>query len=254
MPAPRESAALSALIEAALGEYARQYTEGIHNQTIATHHRRYHLLMAQVAALIDRDASVRILDIGPRFEVDLLHRLFPKATVDTLGLNVGLFAPREGEHNYVFDLSRADFVDERPVIGPYDVIVMAEVFEHISMPPSVFLPWLGSLLKRGAYLVIQTPNAVALPKRARMLAGRHPFWVLASDRAFPGHYREYTVSEMKAAVSASGLDVANVWTGNYFDSDKRSNRLYGRMERIVPSTLRAGITIVGQNRNNRANA
>jgi hypothetical protein len=252
MPAPRESAHTRQIVDVAFREYAAAHTQTMPVETLATHHRRYHLLMAQVAALISTAAPVRILDIGPRFEVDLMHRLLPSATIDTLGLNAGLYPPREGEHNHIFDLSRTDFVAERPDIGPYDLIVMAEVFEHISMPPSIFMPWLASLLAPRASLIVQTPNAVALPKRLRMAVGRHPFWQLTADRAYPGHYREYTITELKAAGRQAGLEVASVWTANYFDSAKLSNRIYGRLERLVPPGLRAGITIVFRNGSNAA--
>src|SRR5689334_9987938 len=153
---------MRATIDAALDEYQATFTNELLAKTRETHHRRWHLLMAQVGRLLATSSSAdhpRILDIGPRFEVDLMHRLFPAATVDTLGLDVGLFPPGDGERNYIFDLSRTDFVEERPTLGPYDIIVMAEVFEHISMPPSVFLPWLASLLAATGALIVQTPNA-----------------------------------------------------------------------------------------------
>jgi trans-aconitate methyltransferase len=253
---PAETSEMRRTIDAALGEYCASFTDPMLAETLEVHHERWHLLMAQVAKLIDervdRASSVRILDIGPRFELDLLHRLFASATVDTLGLDVGLFPARDGERNFRFDLSRTDFQDERPKLGPYEIIVMAEVFEHISMPPSVFMPWLASLLAPGGWLIVQTPNAVALPKRLRMLVGRQPFWELVSDRARPGHFREYTVAELRSAGRRAGLKVANAWTANYFDSPKRTNRLYGRLERITPSSLRAGITVVYAKPENRA--
>ena len=186
----------------------------------------------------------RVLDVGPRFEVDLLHRVLPNACVDTLGLNAGLFPPRDGEERVLFDLNHADDESRRPSFGPYQLIVMAEVLEHVHMPPSVVVGWIASLLAPGGYLLVQTPNAVALPNRLRMLAGRNPFQPLSADRAYPGHMREYTTSELLREGRALGLEVVELRTANYFVSDKLSNRLFHRLERFVPRTLRAGITVV----------
>jgi hypothetical protein len=96
--------------------------------------------------------------------------------------------------------------------------------------------------------VIQTPNAVSLPNRLRMLAGKNPFQPLTAERAYPGHKREYTVAELRREGRELGLDVDSLRTGNYFASAKKSNRLYQRVERLVPTTLRAGITIVYRRR------
>lgn len=104
--------------------------------------------------------------------------------------------------------------------------------------------WIASLLAPGGHLLVQTPNAVALPKRLRMLAGRNPFQPMSADRAYPGHMREYTTAELVGEGRALGLEVIELRTANYFATEKFSNRLYQRLERFVPRTLRAGITIV----------
>jgi len=41
-----------------------------------------------------------------------------------------------------------------------------------------------------------------------------------------------------------GLDMVDLRTRNYFDSEKASNPLHQRLERIMPKTPRAGITVV----------
>jgi hypothetical protein len=200
--------------------------------------------LARRPQLSDAGGVVRILDIGPRFEVDLIHRLLPKAQVDTLGLNKGLIPPRAGERNFEYDLNNTWDVSSTPTLGRYRLVVMAEVLEHLSTAPSIVLSWIATLLEPGAYLLIQTPNAVALPKRLRMLAGRHPFSPLTTDQAYPGHIREYTVAELRREGRSLGLDVVEIRTKNYFDSPKVTNKLYQRLERIVPGNLRSGITVV----------
>ena len=235
-------------IESALADYHDTFRDPRWQEYLDFHRRRYLVLMTLAMNLLDsvptaQDGARRILDVGPRFEVDMFHRLVPGLRVDTLGLNAGLFPARDNEQRVVFDLNYADDAEQRPALGPYPLIVMAEVVEHLHMPPSVVLGWIGSLLAPGGYLLVQTPNAVALPYRLRMLAGKNPFGQLSADRAYPGHIREYTTAELVREGRSLGLEVAKLTTANYFASGKLSNRLFQRFERIVPGTLRAGITV-----------
>jgi 2-polyprenyl-3-methyl-5-hydroxy-6-metoxy-1,4-benzoquinol methylase len=161
-----------------------------------------------------------------------------------MGINAGLFPLRDGEAYTELDLNDVADPARRPMLGPYQLVVMAEVLEHLRTAPSIVLPWLASLLAPGGYLIVQTPNAVALPKRLRMLIGKQPFQALSTDPAYPGHYREYTVAELVAEGRAAGFEVVAVRTANYFGSAKLTNRVYQRHERLVPPTLRAGITVI----------
>ena len=51
-------------------------------------------------------------------------------------------------------------------------------------------------------------------------------------------------SALRAAGRDAGLELVQMTGANYFGSAKRSNRIYQRLERIVPPTLRAGITVI----------
>lgn len=245
-PSPAE---ISSKVDEALKDYLGAFPDPVWQEYLPFHRRRYQLLMALVVKLIDSDPApdggfCRILDVGPRFEVDLIHRLLPDVPVDTVGLNEGLFPARGDEQRLEFDLNDADLPEGRPALGGYELIVMAEVLEHLHMPPSVVLGWIGSLLKPGGRLVVQTPNAVTLPHRLRMLAGRNPYGQLSANRASPGHIREYTTKELAAAGKALGLEVEQLSTANYFTNRRPINRVFQRLERVVPSTLRAGISVV----------
>jgi len=154
------AADVRASVDVALSEYRAKFTEDRWQLYLSIHHERYQLLVADVLRLVEAcppagaGGHLRILDIGPRFEVDLIHRLYPEIEVDTLGLNAGLFPLLEGEHYIEFDLNKADDAAGRPTPGPYQLIVMAEVLEHLWTAPSVVLPWLRSLLVPGGYLLL----------------------------------------------------------------------------------------------------
>jgi SAM-dependent methyltransferase len=203
---------------------------------LRTHSRRYALLLE----LVESFAPKTILVVGPSYESVLLREAVHGVAVDTLGWQDHRFPRVDGEAHLQHDLNAADY----PELAPHDVIVCAEVLEHLHVPAVPVLRYLATGLGPGGRLVIQTPNATALPKRLRMLLGRNPYEPLRAEPANPGHFHEYTVGELLDAVDAAGLEVARLVTANYFDHGSRKNRLYRAAEPLLPGTLREGITVV----------
>jgi SAM-dependent methyltransferase len=205
-----------------------------------THSRRYALLLDLVESL----APERILVVGPSFESALLRERLPDATVDTLGWLDHRFPLREGEQHVELDLNDSAY----PALEAHDVVVCCEVIEHLHVPATRVLRFLATGLAPDGHLVLQTPNATALPKRLRMLLGRNPYEPIRDEQGNPGHFHEYTVPELRAAVEDAGLDVERLLTANYFDHGSRKNRAYRAVGRALPATLREGITIVARPR------
>lgn len=202
---------------------------------LRTHARRYELLLDLVRGFSPR----RILVVGPSYESVELREVAP---VDTLGWQDDRFPRVDGERHVQHDLNDHDF----PELEPYDAIVCAEVIEHLYVSPIPVLRFLGAVLTEEGRLVVQTPNATALPKRLRMLLGRNPYDPIRENPANPGHFHEYTVPELRAAFAEAGLVVDRVITANYFDHGSRKNHAYRAVERFLPGTLREGITVVAK--------
>src|SRR5438105_3728935 len=80
-------------------------------------------------------------------------------------------------------------------LSGYDIVVCAEVIEHLPISPMHVLRLLEAALRPGGWLVLQTPNAARIGNRVRLLAGCNPFEPLREDSVSPGHFREYTVAE-----------------------------------------------------------
>jgi SAM-dependent methyltransferase len=200
---------------------------------LRTHRQRYELLQGLVRSFAPR----RILVVGPSHESELLRELAP---VDTLGWADHRFPRVEGEKHVQHDLNDLNY----PELEPYDVIVCAEVIEHLHVPATPVLRCLAGGLAKGGRIVLQTPNATALPKRLRMLLGRNPYDPIRDEPANPGHFHEYTVGELRDAVQAADLRVVQLLAANYFDHGSRKNRLYRAVEPVLPGTLREGITVV----------
>lgn len=207
---------------------------------LRTHSRRYALLLDLVESL----APGRILVVGPSFESALIRERLGEATVDTLGWLDHRFPLREGEQHVELDLNAREY----PALEPHDVVVCCEVIEHLHAPAARVLRFLATGLAPDGHLIVQTPNATALPKRIRMVLGRNPYEPLRDEPGNPGHFHEYTVPELRAAIADAGLEITRLVTANYFDHGSRKNRAYRAVDRLLPPTLREGITAVARPR------
>ena len=208
---------------------------------LRTHARRYELLLDLVA----RFAPESILVVGPSYESVLLREVFGTARVNSLGWLDHRFPLRDGENHVEVDLNE---VASYPELEPHDLVVCGEVIEHLHVAPVPVLRFLARALAPRGHLILQTPNATALPKRLRMLLGRNPYDPIRDDPANPGHFHEYTVGELRSAVEAAGLDVVELLTANYFDHGSGRNRAFRAFGPLLPSAFREGITIVARPR------
>jgi trans-aconitate methyltransferase len=225
------------MLKPALGLLAR-YTAPEEQIYLRTHAQRYERLLELLRPL----APGRILVVGPSYETVLLRDAFPSATVNTLGWHDNRFPLREHESHVQFDLNDPSY----PELEPHDVVVCSEVIEHLHVAAVPVLRFLASGLVPGGHLILQTPNATALAKRIRMLFGRNPYDPIREESGNPGHFHEHTVDELVRAVDEAGLEVTRVLTENYFDHGSRKNRAYRAVGRMMPRSLREGITVMAR--------
>jgi trans-aconitate methyltransferase len=183
-----------------------------------------------------------------------MRRRLPDATVDSLGWLDWRYPPREHEQHVELDLNEAQTPERLPELDRYDLVVAAEVLEHLYTAPTLVLRYLASALEPRGVLIVQTPNAVALKKRLHMLRGRNPAEPIREERMYAGHFHEYTPAELRDAAHAAGLEVESCVAANYFRTGSRKNAVYARLERWLPTGLRDGITAVLVPANRRAPA
>ena len=218
----------------------------------AFHSPRY----ATLLRLIDRHVGPpphRILDVGATEFTDLVHQQFG-GPVDSLGFEPEEDLPR-GRH-FHFDLNDAQWPERwRRDLPLYDVVVLAEVIEHLHTSPALVLGFLRTLVRPGGVLVVQTPNAVRLGVRVKLLLGRNPYQLIKEDVTEPGHFREYTRRELTRYAVDAGFDVVDLVLCSYFDirfahhdSAERRPALVRRAVnlayRSLPPSLRTGMTAV----------
>lgn len=212
---------------------------------VGYHAARYARLLDAVddaARRSPRDA-IQVLDVGPNIQTALLRRAHPRAIVDTLGFAHPAVPPGQRERHTEFDLNLSAERARWPGLErEYDVIVVAEVLEHLHVPPHTVLEFLGGQLRRPGQIVIQTPNGAALHKRMALLVGRNPVEPPRVCQQNPGHFHEYTVRELRDQVAASGLRIEWLRTENYFGSGPAAD-VYRAAGLVMPATWRHGVTL-----------
>ena len=213
---------------------------------IEFHQYRYQFLLDTIYQLLSREAqrTVRILDVGPSFQTVLIRKFFPNTTVDTLGFPNPVAPLRSGETHIQQDLNNTHNTWALSQ-STYDIIVFCEVIEHLFTPPDIVLDRFQQSLIPGGKLIIQTPNAVAIHKRVRMMMGKNPYDLLLPSKM--GHFREYTRHELESMLTEAGFHVVSTHLKNYFNNHQTLiHWLFSRTELIIPPTMRDGITLIGE--------
>lgn len=91
----------------------------------------------------------------------------------------------------------------------FHVVLLIDIIEHLHESPRELLNYSISLLQPGGLLLVETPNAVSLGKRLKVLFGKSSqvsaeffYWNIGEYRS---HVREYTQSELKQILSYHNL-------------------------------------------------
>lgn len=218
------------------------------------HRPRFAFLIELLRPLLT--ARSRVLDVGRSPLTTAIHEQFG-IRVDSLGLEPDEEL-RTGSH-YSFDLNETQYHERwRSGLGPYDVVVFAEVLEHLYTAPELVLAYFAHLLTPGGWLVLQTPNAASFGKRVKLARGMNPFERIRPDRLNPGHFREYTSRELVDVLRFTGFSVDRTYRRYYFDArfarhesgEEKPMWLAGTVRnvvyRVLPPSLREGITIVAR--------
>lgn len=214
------------------------------------HRRRYEYLLGFVERTLrgqeQRNGEPqRVLDIGMSHQTLLLREVFPDVSLSTLGFYDHRFEQMEGVSHTPFDLNLAGEQANWPVLEAFDLILFAEVIEHLYVPPTKVLRMLRELLRPGGVLLIQTPNPVNLARRLALLGGKSPFEIIRDDANNPGHYCEYTVEQLLYLAEVTEMDVLEYSVANYFGDRKP---LYNLACNLLPGQLGEGITILMRRR------
>ncbi|MEO6095909.1 MAG: methyltransferase domain-containing protein [Fibrobacteria bacterium] len=195
--------------------------------------------------------TARIMDIGPSYFTELLSLKFPRDEILCVGFasqnSRGGHYPKgiklEAVRFHAFDLNDTQDRSKWIEIPSCDIVVMAEVIEHVHTAPQLVYRFIQSFLAPGGALIVQTPNAAEFFKRIQLLQGKNPYELIRENAENPGHFREYTGMELRAIGEQEGLSCLDIEYLNYFPRKGRLQRLVNAITDIAAPTLREGITV-----------
>jgi len=202
-----------------------------------------------ILSIIENKNFNAVLDIGPSFLSELLYPKFGEK-LTLLGFdgeeNEGGHLPNSAILKKV-KLIKQDlnfFKAYAEDLPKYDLIICAEVMEHLYTSPRILFKNLNHLLNKEGLLIIQTPNAIALRKRLALLFGNNPFEMPRENLENPGHFREYTAKELVGLGQVNGLKIEKIIFDEYFEYPSTLSKFYRFFKIIIPKNLKSGITIV----------
>nr|MBC7612770.1 methyltransferase domain-containing protein [Pseudopedobacter sp.] len=212
---------------------------------LTIHAKRFEVVLS----LIQSKNFNKILDIGPSFLSELLYQKFKK-NLSLLG-----FDGSQSIGGHLPDLKifeKIDFIPQdlnfwnhsQNQISNFDLIVCGEVLEHLYTSPSILFQNFYKSLNKNGRLIIQTPNAVTLRKRIKMLTGINPFEIPRENLKNPGHYREYTLKELIQLGKSNSFSIDKILMEEYFEYPSTLSTIYRTFKIFIPKSLRTGITIV----------
>lgn len=234
-----------------LGEYSKTLDAGCYNYW-QLHQARFrhltHLVGEKIEGAQNSGQPVeRLLDIGNSYQTVMISRIWPSIKIDTLGFLDQRYAPSGETKHYDYDLNDSYFPERQLAIADiekYDAILFLEVIEHLYTAPETVLDHLGTLLKPGGFIIIQTPNAASLIKRLRLLFGENPYELIRRDRLNPGHFREYSKSEIQDIAQESGFSIEDIRMTDYFPTATVAEKICQFVSKILPSTFKIGMTVI----------
>jgi 2-polyprenyl-3-methyl-5-hydroxy-6-metoxy-1,4-benzoquinol methylase len=203
------------------------------------HEHRFHKTLEICKQLVP-NSYAHVLDVGPSYLTKLLAQEYAKVT--TLGLDIANDDGGQRDDcttslslpHITFELNTAQYPDRWPKVSQnFDLIVYAETIEHLTIAPEYSLVFLASLLAKDGILLVTTPNAVTIMKRfILLLKGKNPYERIRLFAENPGHYREYTMSELLDIGTRCQLDAVYTKHINFYISN---NSIYGLLKNLRPT-------------------
>ena len=236
--------------------YRNKLTDKESLRYLTVHAKRYAFLLKKIFKIRNTisDEKINIMDIGPSYLTELIQNTFPNDTVYSLGYS---HAESRGGHFpegvkvnkgriIHFDLNMAQDRDKWITAPVCKIVIFAEVIEHLYTAPNLILNFIRTLLDIDSSLIIQTPNAVSLFNRLKMICGENPFEMIRESNLNPGHFRVYTKKELFYLAEKSNYKVIDFIYSNYFDMQPVTYKTIGYrfLQLILGKSLKDGITII----------
>jgi predicted SAM-dependent methyltransferase len=171
---------------------------------------------------------------------------YNKIPVHTVGFPEQRLINMRGENDMDYDYNLTKIRKVEAPINNADLVICCEVIEHLAFDMQTIFTFLGTMLKKGGRLIIQTPNGASLKNRLSLLFGKNPYqYIKDYPNGEYSHLREATLDELIAFASESGFTIIESHCNNYFNySHSLKARLYEMIGMILPKKMHDGITMV----------
>lgn len=183
-----------------------------------THRERFFELMNAFVILTRGISSPRVLEIGPSELTAMYAQLVPDVEFviadrpvpdDYVGFTEARCREKFGCARYGYvDLADLRDMDARlPALGDFDLVIMAEVLEHLPVHPVDVLSRLLARLRPEGRLYLTTPNVLSHAHLEALARGENPAAVFPRGEDnwdAHHHYREYEAVELARWLEAAG--------------------------------------------------
>ena len=189
---------------------------------------------SRLRQLLARRPRGRVLDVGC-YDGQFTRQVLDHECV--VGLDVSEAALRSAARREVRAVrgqveARLPFRD-----ASFATVLAAEVLEHVFDTQAVIAE-LCRVLEPHGWLVITTPNLVALSGRVQLLLGRSPHNVeFDASPGTSGHIRYFTFETLELLLHRAGLSPLGRWTNVAHFSVFGSSELVGRLRPSLGHTL-----------------
>lgn len=192
---------------------------------------RYHHILKYFP---DNIAGKKILDIGVSKCTYFIKDYCPEAEVTALCL-YDHDEERLKSHGIDIIIHNLEKEGDLPE-DEFDIIIFGEVLEHLTVSPRITLAKLRRMLKKGGILITTTPNFLSLGNRMKFIAGKNPLEPIKKDLSDPGHFREYSMDELKVFYEDVGLKIVKAEFPDYWNDPKVHFELY-KLDKVSPIKL-----------------
>lgn len=110
-----------------------------------------------------------------------------------------------------FNIEEDDFPYEDT---KFNVVIFAEIIEHLQNDPCKVLREIKRVLKPGGYLVLTTPNVARLENVARIINGANIYDPYSGYGPYGRHNREYNCHELAKLLEHEGFEVEMLFTAD----------------------------------------
>lgn len=180
---------------------------------------RYYYILNQLPEELE---GKRVLDVGISKFTFLLKEICPGVDLTALDFH------NEGEleaHGIKYLLHNLEKDGELPE-GEFDIIIFGEVLEHLAVSPRYIMAKFYRMLKKGGVLLTTTPNFLSLGNRMKFIAGKNPLERIRKDLSNPGHFREYSMDELKEYSQDVGFKISKAEFPDYWNDPRVHLKLY----------------------------